>query len=162
MGEVALAGHATFRVSVAVILLAGVLVACATPPRSAAFDRSRDYAATEEAVWPLIVRFFATRNVPIRNIERASGLIVAESTRVDTAIVDCGFSYMDTPISRVATFNVLLQAAGEGRQRVTVSLAAYENRSAYAGGVIQLPCESTGTLETVLLNYISTELAAGK
>jgi len=111
-------------------LLAPVLVllsaGCGTyqpPPRPAPREASH-VDASLGATWDAVIDLFATRNIPIRTIERASGLIVTDPLRVGeegTAWANCGvFNGRVLPPTR-ATYNVLVRGdSAEATVRTTV------------------------------------------
>ncbi len=63
------------------------LTACGTgyvPPRLAVVPReATPVSASYDTTWATVVSYFADRNVAIRTIEKASGIIVAEALRAD-------------------------------------------------------------------------------
>ena len=136
-------------------LLAGAIAvsACATPQTNWIVENVRVINAPEEVVWPEVVRYFATRSIPIRTIERASGIIAAEQQVIGSLdILDCtsGVVFQSTKSAR---FNVLVQRKGEATE-VTVTPEYYEAGTDLFGGFHTEPCRSTGILERQILNAI--------
>lgn len=145
----------------AVVAVALALAGCATAPIRAEFHRSQLFAAEEAVVWPAVVRYFSERSMPIKNIERASGLLASEVVELPRAYLDCGASIVETPIGNTATINVLVQAA-PGGQRVAVTLVGREQRRDLNDQIVSRPCESTGFFETDVLRYVAGAVGAGK
>jgi hypothetical protein len=92
------------------LLLAG----CGTyqpPPRPTPRDASH-VDASMGATWDAVIDLFATRNIPIRTIERASGLIVTDPLRVGeegSAWANCGVLNGRVLGPTRATYNVLVR-----------------------------------------------------
>jgi hypothetical protein len=77
----------------ALFLLAGCVSSKYTPPEPPAPRNATSVNASQGRTWDAVIDVFADRNIPIRNMERVSGLIVTEELRIfDTAstFADCG------------------------------------------------------------------------
>ena len=65
-----------------------------TPPEPAAPRSATVVSASQGKTWDAVIDVFAERNIPIRNMERVSGLIVTEDLGVNnsdgTTWADCG------------------------------------------------------------------------
>ena len=93
------------------------------PPRPAPREASHVVASMGQT-WDAVIDVFATRNIPIRTIERASGLIVTDALRVGeegVAWATCGsLGGQVLPPDR-ATYNVLVRGdSNEATVRTTV------------------------------------------
>ena len=148
-----------WRAGVAAVAFA--LTGCATAPIRAEFDRSRLVAAEEAVVWPAVVRYFSERSYPIKNIERASGLLASEIVSMPRTYLDCGSSIVEVPIGVSATVNVLVQAEGGG-QRVSVTLVGIEQRRDLNDVIVARRCESTGYFEQEVLNYVDSAVSRSR
>lgn len=137
------------------------LAACATGPGVHPVNNSRLYEAPEGAIWPVVVRYFATQSIPIRTIERDSGIVIAEMQRMPGVMyADCGAALFETPEQRTARFNVLVQAEGPDRNRVTVTLEVEEVRRDINYMYVRRPCSSTGLFESQFLDMVGQQLSA--
>ena len=94
----------------ACVLVAG----CTTykpPPPPTPRDASL-VAASMGQTWDAVIDLFATRNIPIRTIERASGLIVTDALRVGqegNTYASCGTKNGKVLAPDRATYNVLVR-----------------------------------------------------
>lgn len=91
------------------------LGACVPSPQTAAPQRvATPVNASSGKTWDAVIDMFAERNIPIRNMERASGLIVAEPMRVTlqdgVKWADCGGDGFGNKVAADrATYNVLVR-----------------------------------------------------
>ncbi len=91
------------------------LIGCSqfTPPAPATPRMPSPVPASFGRTWDAVMDEFADRNIPIRTIERASGLIATEQLTVsnrDTAVADCGRVGHYPPRSPThAIYNVLVR-----------------------------------------------------
>jgi hypothetical protein len=126
-----------------------------------------------DAVWDATVEWFATRGLPIKNIDKASGLLATEHTMPTTqagTVMSCG-----TPgpkpngkvehVDHRTHFNVLLRAQGPRQTKVTVNaffdclVNTYENVDLFGAQVrldssVRHKCGSTGSLERSILSRL--------
>ena len=65
--------------SYAFVLFSVLLSGCATVPATYDFDSKKIYNNHKDFVWEGVMNFFAKNNIQIRTIEKASGLIYAET-----------------------------------------------------------------------------------
>lgn len=148
-------------------LIIPILYSCAPyqPPKAYTFDKSRAYAKDFDAVWASVVKWFATQGTPIKTMEKASGLIATEynlRTSTDTSYCDCGTKdYTATIEQPKCNFNVLVERK-ESSVVVTVTTFFKTVKESYNFSNPNLPlrtpidCNSKGTLEKELLDYIAT------
>lgn len=147
------------------------------PPRPSAPSKPVEseivVEAPLDAVWDATVEWFATRGLPIKNIDKTSGLLATEHT-MPTAqagtVMRCG-TPGPTPNGKVehaehrTHFNVLLRAQGPRQTKVTVNaffdclVNTYENVGLFGAQVrldssVRHKCESTGTLERSILSRL--------
>jgi hypothetical protein len=111
-----------------------------------------------DAAWAAIVEYFAITNLPIRTIEKASGLIVTEWLDAgvgdeDGPYCDCGGSGLAVAHWTRGKFSVFLKDDGVGAVdlRVTCTYQQYRTFGDVDGMV---DCNSTGYLETQLHSYV--------
>lgn len=157
----------------ATAVLASLLAGCAgpsiQPPQSSNENHARQYNAGFSEVWEHTVDWFATNNIPIKNIERVSGIIGSDYALGSSfSQVDCGEVnpgdmnvLIDSNVS--ANINVLVRESTSG---VTVQpnvfgQGAFTARSGWDGSMIVMRadrCVSTGELERSLHSYIQSRL----
>lgn len=136
------------------------------PPAAPQHERTMTFEKPFDEVWTAVVDWFSESNIPIQQIERASGLIASEHRLgADEGLIDCGsvssgdWTLVDS--SRTANMNVRVREAGAG---VTVTADVF-GRGSYTFANPMSPsnrqsvpvdrCESTGGLEAALFEYIS-------
>ncbi len=126
-----------------------------------------------DSVWDATVEWFATRGLPIKNIDKTSGLLATEHvmpTDQVATVMSCG-----TPdpkpngkvehVDHRTHFNVLLRAQGPRQTKVTVNaffdcvVNSYENVGLFGAQVrldssTRKKCGSTGTLERSILSRL--------
>ena len=129
------------------------LTSCASMPASYAFNNSRTYDQSYDAVWEKIVGFFASRNIPIKNIAKDSGVIYAESSSFDDTFADCGKGGLMIPIARRASFNVFVTRSGD-EPKVSVNTQFQETRQ-FDTTVTTVTCNSKGVIERAVLDAIN-------
>ena len=92
-----------------------LLAACATyqPPAPAEPREATPVNASMGQTWDAVIDLFASRNIPIRTIERVSGIITTEGLRVnpDDAVqwADCGVMGHVQYRPNMAIYNVLVR-----------------------------------------------------
>ena len=127
-----------------------------------------------DPVWDATVEWFATRGLPIKNIDKSSGLLATEHampTGQVATLMRCG-TPGPKPNGRVehvdhrTHFNVLLRAQGPRRTKVTVNaffnclVNTYENADLFGNQVrlassVRQKCESTGALERSIMSRLT-------
>jgi hypothetical protein len=148
-------------------LLVGCLSHVPAAPRMT--GPSRTFDAGFERVWQATVRTFAEDAIPIKTIDKESGVIVSGPiTGKIGAHLDCGrvrtFLWEDVVSgSGQGTFNVLVKGdTTVSRVRVNAYWTTlYASRDLAGRAVFELPieCASFGVLETGLLGAIAQRLA---
>lgn len=145
----------------AVGFAAVMVTSCATMPTYQEVERSAVLSRTKDEVWGDLVAFFATNSIPIRTIEKDSGLIVAErqsagvmSGQAFAAWMNCGRpGFLEVTESRTVNLNVLVRERGAGQTEVTVTTLFHENR-AMDQFRSSVECASTGRLEELVLRQV--------
>lgn len=103
------------RTPAAPALLATILVACAAAPATVApVPRPATVtAASFGRTWDAVIEHFAERSIPIRTLERASGIVITDPTRVDpdkgVEWADCGTGWVADRFPTAGSFNVLVR-----------------------------------------------------
>lgn len=128
------------------------LTACVPPqPPAPPVERpTTTVAASFGQTWDAVIDWFASKNIPIRNVERASGLIVAEPMKMGLSLresqtqkyADCGSDFMGTRgVPTDATYNVLVRGdSAQSTVRMTI-------RYVSADAAKTTTCSTMGTFE---------------
>lgn len=141
-----------------VLALAAIVVsACATyqPPTEFAGDREAIADRPFNAVWEDLVEWFANNNIPIRNLDKASGLIATEyRLGASGQYIHCGTLGTYDQLQRAdLNVNVLVRPAEAGGTRVRANVfgtATIANQM-IAPAIRNVDCTSTGSLERSIL-----------
>lgn len=144
-----------------VALAAGLLSACVTAPIDHQVANTRTYPEGKDVVWEKVVGYFATNNVSIKTIEKASGIIAADriytGARTDIELAgfaDCGKQPLTIPVRAVADLNVFVRTLPDGKTTVSVNTRYNETRRFGNYPPIEQSCTSTGKLENAILDGI--------
>lgn len=140
--------------------LAVIIGACApTPPAPPAPRSATTVAASFGKTWDAVLSAFAARSIPIKTVDRSSGLVVAEDqqlrSRIDS-LADCGKEAMG--IARApsrAGWSVLVRGDSTGS-----TVQATIRFSASPGITSGVDCSSTGKWETELERQIKAAAEA--
>ena len=148
----------------AFLLLGACAPASISPPAEPTHETARTFEASYDEVWDAAVDWFSESNIPIGQIERASGLIASEhQLGADDALINCGqINPGDRRLvgaDRTANLNVrvresdqsvLVQVDVFGRGQFTFNDPMTNTRN-----TITAPrCESTGDVESWIFEYI--------
>jgi hypothetical protein len=157
--------RAHLTVATVLVLTIGVFLAgCTTykPPTKRDFVKERTYTKSFDAVWTSLVDWFATNNIPIKNIDKASGLISTEYNLRNhiTESCDCGKSGFGVTVSNnvIGNFNVLVRNPTDSTVKVNVSaffkttVVSSSFNTSVPDQVTTTDCESTGYLEKAILD----------
>ena len=108
-----------------VLLAATGIAACVTPAQTFQYDNSRDVTASYDTTWERTITVLASNNLPIKTLEKDSGIVVAENELVSVASmgesVSCPSSMLATPIGGVMNYNILVRKTGEETSNVTIN-----------------------------------------
>ena len=146
------------------LLLGACAPASISPPAEPSHQTSRTFDASYDEVWDATVDWFSESNIPIHQIERASGLIASEhDLGADEALIDCGDidpgHWRLVGVNRTANVNVRVR---EAEERVLVRVDVFGRGSftfrdsmTNALSTIEAPrCESTGEVESWIFEFI--------
>lgn len=142
-------------------LVVASLAGCSTykPPVDHHPVTSRTYALSYDQCWNGIVDWFAENSIPIKTIDKASGLIATEynlSNRIH-GTYDCGTDGYDQTIGKekLASFNVIVRKVGDSvRVNVTTTFTTTISNVYAKTPPEPLTCTSTGKLESMILDRI--------
>lgn len=96
------------------VLISLVTIGCAAslPPAPPVVRTATQVHASVAQTWEAAVEAFADRNIPIKTLDRASGLIVAEAQSVSArqeGLADCGTVWGSPLTPDRATWNLLVR-----------------------------------------------------
>lgn len=145
----------------AFFLVAGVVGCLPVPPAPPAPHAPMAVQASFGRTWDATIDVFAERNIPIKNVDRASGLIVAENQKVGQGgqeFADCGSSPMAIPfLPTDAAWNILVRGdSTQSTVRASVRFLAITTGT----GATTVECSSKGVWETQLEQRIKTSAEA--
>ena len=134
-------------------LLVLALGCTVTPPKPDIVRTGTSVNASMGRTWDAVIEQFATSNIPIRTIERASGLIATEQLSVPAqyykgGYYDCGSSLGTPNIAKHAVYNALVRGdSSHATVRVSVKYSG-EGRDVIAATVTSVDCTTQGRWET--------------
>lgn len=148
-----------------------LLLSCSAyqPPKNYNYQKSRDINKSYNDTWQKVINYFASANLPIKVLDKSSGLI---STEINASVNDVG-PWMDCGVpakgmleyqfeNPTLTFNIVVQSLNSRKTNVTVNTFYkiwyvsynYNNYQWVKVGQQQITCNSTGRFETDLINYL--------
>lgn len=105
------------RAALVMVLLASA--GCASAPKQAPERQPTPVAASFGRTWDAVIDIFAQRNIPIKTIDRSSGLIVAEQARVDDIE---NFTHCGKPSLLRAVAGAAVGMGGDGAMRADYNI----------------------------------------
>lgn len=149
--------------NLALAVLVASIVGCVppVPPAAPAPRQAMVVAAPLNRTWDATIDVFAERNIQIKTIDKASGLIVAEPQKTsDATIADCGKNmYGMAVLPTDATWNVLVRGdSATSTVKATVRFMSITTGT-YGSSV---ECSSRGSWETSLEERIKVSAEAKK
>lgn len=117
------------------LLITGLLfVGCASGTKKAVepkIEKSKEFTKAYDETWNGVIKFFATKNIPIKTLDKNSGLIVTDdfsfTTDSENDAVLCDKVSFLGAIQRYtgkASFNVLLEKVNTKIMRVSLNMKA--------------------------------------
>ncbi|MCC5980108.1 MAG: hypothetical protein JJU26_00140 [Oceanicaulis sp.] len=143
-------------------MIAGfALAGCATAPQVYQFDNSDVVDAGFSETWDALIEYFSSRNIPIRTIDRSSGVLYAErmgdpgEPAEFLEYADCGTHGLASVASSNMSLNVYVRSESDDRTRVTVT-ADFSQAVIAVGAYVphNHRCNSRGTLERLMIERI--------
>ena len=154
-------GRADYFLKLTTIIICFALTNCYTPPQDYKVDSTTEIAKPQEVVWKKAVEYFAVNNLPIKTIDKNSGIIAGEKP-ADAKLVDCGNANA-TPVLEKddaekpkIEFNIFIKADGT---KTIVSIHENIGKSKAfkpMQGDVDIECKSKGVFEKELLDYIKS------
>ncbi len=148
------------------LLIAVLFVSCATyykAPRKNKVENIKVIYKPYDDIWRETVKWFAFKNIPIKNLVKNSGLISTELMFFNYKnYVDCGKpGTLQNIVLDVGNFNVVIEKLGSKNTQVTISL--FFKADLTTTNIMDrrydthktINCYSKGVLEKELFNFIS-------
>lgn len=145
--------------SILALAVAAAVSACASAPETFDVKSSEEVQADFDKTWQAVIATFAENTIPIKTLEKDSGLIVAEQSLVSyqsmEQIASCGTgSFVEVPSTGIATYNVFVRPVNAIVTKVQVNTKfAMQFRDTYNNFRVQ-DCNSRGTIESNILQSI--------
>ncbi len=144
------------------IVSALAVAACATPAQTFQYDNTRMIKADFDEVWGRTINVLASNNLPIKTLEKDSGIIVAENELVSVRSMgesaSCPTNFMVTPYGGVMNYNVFVRKVDAETTSVAVNTAYRMNYRDMNNAIVSEVCNSNGNVEKKLLNAISGKI----
>ena len=153
------------------IIIAVVLVGCKAyePPKEYNFEKTKTINKNYDAIWSELIAWFGSENIPIRTIDKASGIISTDyslSPDKFAYYADCGSSGFMKEVMRdglTANFNVVAAKVTDLETKVTINVffnskikeTIYSTRGKYEDVITDTKCNSRGLLEEKIFKKIS-------
>lgn len=137
----------------------GALIAgCASTPQSYSFDNSAVSQKSFNQTWGDVIEFFAENNIPIKTLEKDSGLVVAETESLSdqeiTLMADCPSSALASSDANIANYNVFVRETDAGvRVQVNTKFTRIL-RGSLSNATKPFSCNSKGEAEKRMLSAI--------
>jgi hypothetical protein len=146
-------------------LVFGLFAGCVTPPSTAPTPRTAmSVNAPFAKTWNAVIDVFSDRNIPIRTIDRTSGLIATDKLSVPAQQgvkwADCGKNNGEAVPPQLAVYNVLVR--GDSTQSTVKVTVAWTSVVTPMGGNAQgVDCVTHGVWESDLENTVRAKAEAG-
>ena len=150
-----------WKIAVCVIILLGI--GCATPATRHNINRVWETNYDFDSLWDGVISFFAGNNIPIKTLEKDSGIIISEwivLSREDGRDLDCGQPGIAMAYEKYGKFTITIRPAGSQRQILVNS--QYQQRRVWDRRDFYATCYSKGTLEHKIKEFIISNAAAKK
>lgn len=127
-------------------------------------EKTKQVSISFDSSWAKIIKFFASKNVPIKTIEKDSGLIATDQmpfgTVTNKSLFNCGeYKLMGQAqeYQGKASFNVYAEKTDAKSTKITMNTTAsyiFVN-PVDATARNEMPCYSTGEIEKQLFDFVS-------
>jgi len=142
-------------------------LACATAPAVRQIQNAFPIDKPFEEVWQATIETFSDLNLPILNMEKASGLITTDlisfrGQKNETGYCDCGklTAMLEIEQDRFGKFNVYVKKTTDTSCEVRVNSVFEQAHTSYGQGnaLFKRSCVSTGKLEADIFKRISEKI----
>lgn len=133
------------------------LSACATPPAQYTFDKSRTYEQSKDKTWESLMEYFTEKNIPIKNIEKDSGIVYSEQmiAGIHTPeYADCGQHGLTQIIHTNIAANVFVKELSKSRSKATANVNFTAMKQFGNHPPIYVNCNSKGVAEQRILDAL--------
>jgi len=152
-----------------------LLGGCATivPPKYP-FQATRTYEKDYDTVWSSVIEIFAQRNISIKTIEKVSGIVVSENSKVpfqvqpdltyNSSYCDCGSPGGLVILTDMkGRFNVFVRKITENATSVQVNTAYHALKQMGMHFVLgwNWECNSKGYMESIIFDDLDSRLGPG-
>lgn len=140
-----------------------ILSSCYSAPKEVKFENSRVYRGSKDDVWELVIDFFNSSRITIRNIDKSSGVIYAEpdisNTKYAAKYADCGeFGTFaaEEDAEGVMRVNLFVKEIGEEKTKLVINTSFNSTfyNDPFIYGRKKVECQSTGVLEKEILDSV--------
>lgn len=142
----------------AIVVLSAALVGCVSTPTSYQFDNSAISQQSFDETWSNVIGFFAENNIPIKTLEKDSGLVVAETGSLTdqeiTILADCPGAVLTTSDANIANYNVFVRETQEGVKVQVNTKFTRTLRGSLSNATQSFTCNSKGEAEKSVLAAI--------
>lgn len=138
------------------VLVCLILAACGSVPVARQIQSSFPVDQSFDKAWEAVIETFAELNLPIMNMEKASGFITTDWLDPDRSFYDCGTPPFTTANRETrGKFNVFVKKVSDALCEMKVN-CIFELTIFYtgAGGAKKYPCVSTGKLEKEIYELV--------
>lgn len=141
----------------AMVLVCIFLISCATAPPPRKIISSFPIEKPFDEVWSALIETFADLQLPIQNMEKASGLITTDwidfTGQTNEDYCDCGGLGLNIEVNRLGKFNVFVKKTTDNSCEVKVN-CMFEQTIKFGDVVSKRKCVSTGNLEAEIFRLI--------
>lgn len=150
--------------AICLMVVCGLMAGCAAvPPVQQTIKNSFPVDKPFPQVWQAVIEVFSELNLPIMNMEKASGLITTDwisfnGQKDETGYCACGkpaFPMGET--GRHGRFNVYVKQTTENSCEMKIN-AIFEMETAYKTSIQWTSCYSTGKLEAEIYRRVQDKL----
>lgn len=135
-----------------------VLVGCQSykPPKEYDVVKTKEFRKGYDEVWGSVIAYFAENNIPIENLEKASGFIKAKPTTnysINELYFDCGETTSRAKVNEMdITYNITVAKGNTTKVTINVFTELRGLNIKY----YDVYCNSTGVFENEIFEYIGT------
>ena len=154
--------------SLLILFIGCSFIGCGSLPKVYSVDSEREFNAPLDIIWEGVIDFFTGYSIPIKTIEKDSGLIYAENQYSPSLAMasqdpsafygwaDCGkIGLFAKPLGTSLSLNIFVRDHDQENQ-TTVSINVVFSGIAPKG--LSVPCNSTGKLEEAIFQHIGQYL----
>lgn len=143
-----------------IVLMALVMGCGSRKPVSFDFNTLNTYDATFDETWEAAISIFAGSNIPIKTLEKDSGIIVSDPLGASASFYRCKTGFLETIRNPQGTFNVFVRKVSDGKTSVQIN-SIYKGQSWVGNNYLGWKnCQSTGELERTIFQKLLARLGS--